>query len=41
MALDTTGRGKPDRRLIYQGDVTLSRIEADPNGSGTFQKISQ
>jgi hypothetical protein len=41
MALDTKGRGAPDRRLIYQPDGTLSRIEVDPSGSGTFQRISQ
>jgi hypothetical protein len=41
MALDTKGRGKPDRRLIYLPDGTLSRIEVDPTGSGTFQPISK
>ena len=39
MALDTKGRGTPDRRLIYRPDGTLNRIEADPNGSGTFRPI--
>jgi len=41
MALDTKGRGTPDRRLIYQSDGTLSRIETDPNGTGTFQPLPQ
>ncbi len=36
MALDTKGRGTPDRRLIYQPDGTLSRIETDPSGTGTW-----
>jgi EF hand len=41
LALDTKGRGRPDRRLIYLPDGTLSRIETDPTGSGTFQPTSQ
>jgi EF hand domain-containing protein len=41
MAIDTKGRGTPDRRLIYQPDGTLSRIETDPNGTGTFRPLPQ
>jgi hypothetical protein len=39
MAIDTKGRGTPDRRLIYQPDGTLSRIELDPSGTGTWQTL--
>ena len=39
MAIDTKGRGTPDRRLIYLPDGTLSRIETDPNGTGTWQPL--
>ena len=41
MAIDTKGRGTPDRRLIYLPDGTLSRIETDPNGSGTWRPLPQ
>jgi EF hand domain-containing protein len=41
MAIDTKGRGTPDRRLIYQPDGTLSRIETDPSGSGTWHPLPQ
>jgi antitoxin component YwqK of YwqJK toxin-antitoxin module len=41
MAIDTKGRGTPDRRLIYQSDGTLSRIETDPNATGTFRPLPQ
>jgi hypothetical protein len=41
MALDTQGRGKPDRRLIYRPDGTLDRIETDPTGSGQFSPLPQ
>lgn len=40
MALDTQGRGTPDRRLVYGADGSLDRIEADPTGSGTFQRLN-
>src|SRR5262249_44440394 len=40
MALDSNHRGKPDRRLIYRPDGSLDHIEADPNGSGTFQPLT-
>jgi hypothetical protein len=36
MDLDVTGRGKPDRRLVYRGDGTLDHVEVDPAGSGHF-----
>ena len=41
MALDSTGRGTPDRRLVYQPDGTLNRIEVDPTGSGTFRPLTK
>ena len=41
MAIDMEHRGKADRRLVYRPDGTLDRIEIDPNGSGTFQPLSQ
>ena len=41
MAIDTKGRGTPDRRLIYQPDGTLSRIEMDPSGTGTWHPLPQ
>jgi hypothetical protein len=40
LALDTTKtRGQPDRRLIYGPGGTLERIEADPEGDGTFAAL--
>lgn len=39
LALDTTGRGTPDRRLIYRPDGSLDRIEADPSGTGRFEVL--
>lgn len=41
LALDTAGRGKPDRRLIYRPDGALDRIEVDPSGSGQFHRLKQ
>ena len=41
MAIDTKARGIPDRRLIYQPDGTLSRIETDPSGTGTWRPLPQ
>jgi hypothetical protein len=41
LAIDTKGRGTPDRRLIYQPDGTLSRIETDPSGTGTWHPLPQ
>jgi hypothetical protein len=41
MAIDTKGRGTPDRRLIYQPDGSLSRIEMDPSGNGTWHPLPQ
>jgi hypothetical protein len=37
MDLDLSGRGFPDRRLIYRPDGTLDRSESDPNGDGRFK----
>ena len=39
LALDTSGRGKPDRRLIYKSDGSLDRIEVDRTGAGTFEVL--
>ncbi len=39
LALDTTGDGKPDRRLLYHPDGSLDRIEVDPAGSGQFRRL--
>lgn len=39
LALDTSGKGKPDRRLIYRPDGSLDYIEADADGSGNFQRV--
>jgi len=41
MSIDTTSRGTPDRRLIYMPDGTLSRIESDPNGTGSWKPLPQ
>ena len=41
MAIDTKARGTPDRRLIYQPDDTLSRIEADPERDRHFRPLFQ
>jgi hypothetical protein len=41
MGLDTAGRGKPDRRLVYRADGSFDHIETDPTGSGQFKAISQ
>jgi hypothetical protein len=40
MDLDVTGRGKPDRRLVYGSDGSVTRIEADPDGDGQFAPVS-
>ena len=37
VALDTLGRGVPDRRLVYTSDGGPPRIETDPDGSGQFR----
>lgn len=39
LALDTSGKGRPDRRLIYRADGSLDYIEADATGSGNFQRV--
>ncbi len=39
LALDTSGKGQPDRRLLYRADGSLDYIEADATGSGSFQRV--
>jgi hypothetical protein len=39
MDLDLSGRGTPDRRLVYRADGTLDHVEADPDGDGKFERI--
>ena len=39
LALDTSGKGKADRRLIYRSDGSLDHVEADSHGSGNFQRV--
>lgn len=41
LTLDTQHRGKPDRRLVYAPDGSFVRIEADVNGTGDFQPLTQ
>jgi hypothetical protein len=38
MDLDLTGRGTPDRRLVY-GPGGTRRIEIDPDGDGVFEPV--
>jgi len=40
LSLDTQGRGTPDRRLVYGPDGSFVRMEADVNGTGTFQPVN-
>jgi hypothetical protein len=35
--LDLSGRGTADRRLWYGADGQVERVEADPDGDGTFE----
>lgn len=35
-AFDSTGRGTPDRRLVYDADGS-ARLELDPDGDGRFE----
>ena len=37
VALDTQGRGRPDRRLVYDAGGSEPRLEVDADGSGQFQ----
>ncbi|HVH55605.1 MAG TPA: hypothetical protein VM791_05100 [Vicinamibacterales bacterium] len=39
LALDTQGHGKPDRRLVYNAEGGLEKIESDPSGSGHFEVV--
>jgi len=41
MDLDLTGRGTPDRRLVYGPDGSVQRIETDPDGDGQFAPLSK
>jgi hypothetical protein len=34
--LDLSNKGIPDRRLVYQADGSVSRIDVDPDGDGVF-----
>ena len=40
MALDTSKRGRPDRRLLYKPDGSFDHIEADPDGTGQFVPLN-
>jgi hypothetical protein len=40
MDLDLTGRGTPDRRLVYRPDGALDHLESDPTGDGHFMPMS-
>ena len=39
VAYDTRARGLPDRRLVYLPGGKLDRIEADPEGDGSFAVV--
>lgn len=39
LALDTAGKGRADRRLIYRADGSLDYIEMDADGTGNFQRV--
>lgn len=39
-AFDTAGRGRPDRRLVYDDKGRYQAIEADPEGDGSFVRLS-
>ena len=41
VAFDTSGRGKPDRRIVYGKEGALDRIEVDPDGDGTFERLTE
>lgn len=36
VAFDDAHRGRPTRRLVFAGDGSVERVEADPDGDGTF-----
>jgi hypothetical protein len=40
MDLDLDGAGRPTRRLVYGLNGDVERIEADPDGDGTFEVVS-
>lgn len=37
--LDLAGRGRPDRRLVYDPQGNVVRVEADPDGDGVFIEV--
>jgi len=37
--LDLAGQGRATRRLVYGGDGNVVRMEADPDGDGTFTSL--
>lgn len=39
MDLDLTGRGTPDRRMIYGPGGKVERVESDPDGDGIFTPL--
>jgi hypothetical protein len=39
LALDTQGHGRPDRRLVYNAEGGLEKVESDPSGSGHFEVV--
>lgn len=38
--LDVDGRGRPTRRLVYDPNGNVLRVEADPEGDGTFEPVA-
>lgn len=38
-ALDDTGSGRPERRLVYGPTGSIARIEIDPDGDGVFAAL--
>ena len=41
LSLDTVGRGAPDRRLLYNADGSLDRVETDAEATGHFETVQQ
>lgn len=39
--MDLSGKGRADRRLIYGAGGNVERVEADPEGDGTFTLVVQ
>lgn len=40
MDLDLTGRGTPDRRLVYGPNGEVTAVQSDPDGDGRFETVS-